>query len=99
MEDDEHPHYNDTTGEQEVTRADRQLFVFDTSAAITRIVPDRDVLGWVDNTHLILTKFTESFTGQRWITTRGAPMILDVQSGKEYPLLSTRAECLDIQWE
>ncbi len=81
----------------EVT-ADVQLFLLKTDGSIHRVFSNRDFIGWVDNTHVLLTQCIEKFREPTWTVTRSELRVLDVESGMEMPLLMTSAECIAIQW-
>jgi tetratricopeptide (TPR) repeat protein len=81
----------------EVT-ADVQLFLLDTGGKVHRVFSNRDFIGWLDNTHALLTQRVEKFREPTWTVTDSELRVLDVESGIEMPLLMTSAECLAIQW-
>jgi hypothetical protein len=81
----------------EVT-ADVQLFLLKTDGSISRVFSNRDFIGWVDDTHVLLTQCIEKFREPTWTVTRSELRVLDVESGTEMPLLMTGAECMAIQW-
>jgi hypothetical protein len=81
----------------EVT-ADVQMFLLDNEGKVHRVFSNRDFIGWVDNTHVLLTQRIEKFREPKWTVTRSELRVLDVESGVEMPLLMTSAECMAIQW-
>ena len=78
--------------------ADDQLFLFGADGKIRKVLSDRDLIGWLDNTHLVLTQCTEEYHDKTWSVTHGEPRIFDITTEMEMPLLVTPAECFGIQW-
>jgi hypothetical protein len=89
---------NDNRNASGNVTANYKLFVLSSDGIVKRTLTDRELIGWLDDRNLLMMHITENYHEPKWTTMRDRISVFDIQSAKEYPLLSTEAECLGIQW-
>jgi len=92
---------DDANGE---VSANFQVLVLGTHDSLVDTLSEREMMGWLDDKHLLVEERTEDFDGTRWNVEYGALYVFDIEASEEYPFLtsgpgvsaSTKVRCLDI---
>jgi tetratricopeptide (TPR) repeat protein len=77
---------------------DVQLFVIALDGTVRLVVSNRELVGWLDATHILIQQCAQQFKQVEWNDVRSEPRVFDINTGTEHPLLTTDAECVGIQW-
>jgi hypothetical protein len=80
---------------------DRYVLVMHSDGAEEREYHDRELLGWVDESHLLVRPYSETWqpSAHDWKEVRGDVRVLDVENGGETPCFSQPVTFIGIQWE
>ncbi len=79
-------------------KADRLVLVLKTDGTVCSKIRDRELLGWLDGSHLLIRPYFEQWNEpNKWISTEGDLEVFDLGSGRELPLLSNSAKYLSVQ--
>lgn len=78
--------------------ANDQLFIFGINGTVQFVVSNREFIGWLDDTHVLVRQIVEDFDQNYWKSSRSELRVCNIESGIEHPLLSTDADCIGIQW-
>ena len=78
--------------------ADFQLFIFGLNAEVRLVISHRQLVGWLDATHILVQQCLEDFQRTDWSNVRSELRVFDINDCSEHPLLTTDAKCLGIEW-
>ena len=78
-------------------KADKLILIITPDGTVYRSIRDRELLGWLDNDHILVRPYFERWGNNEWVTTEGEMKVIEVRRGREYPLLTNTAEYLSIE--